>query len=88
MDPKTISEKFKDSIIFHGGIDTQDLLINGTKEQVVNQCKETISILGANNNYIFAPSQILQPDIPVENIDAMYNVAKTYSKDSLDALFD
>jgi uroporphyrinogen decarboxylase len=81
MEPKTTSEKFKDLIIFHGGIDTQDLLINGTKEQIVNQCKETISVLGANNNYIFAPSQILQPDIPVENIDTMYNIAKTYLED-------
>ena len=31
---------------------------------------------GANGGYIFAPSQILGPDIPVENIAAMYDAVQ------------
>lgn len=75
MEPKTLAEKYKGKIVFHGGIDTQNLLVNGTPEEVKNSSAETINLLGDNGGYIFAPSQILGPDIPVENIIAMYSAA-------------
>ena len=75
MEPKSLAEKFKGKIVFHGGIDTQNLLISGTQEEVKRSSLETINLLGDNGGYIFAPSQILGPDIPVENIIAMYSAA-------------
>lgn len=78
MEPKNLNEKFGGKIIFHGGIDTQQILPKGTPAQVRQHCIETIEAFGTDGGYIFAPSQILGPDIPVENIDAMYDIAKKY----------
>ena len=48
----------------------------GTGEQVAAHVRETVATLGCGGGYIFAPSQILGPDIPVENIRAMYGEAE------------
>ncbi len=80
MEPMGLKKQFRDRIVFHGGIDTQCILPNGTIEQVKQHCLKTIEIFGQDGGYIFAPSQILGPDIPVENIDMMYKVAKNCNK--------
>lgn len=76
MDPQELKNEFGKQIVFHGGIDTQHLLPEGTKEEVFEQSKKMIEIMGKDGGYIFAPSQILDVDIPVENIVAMYEAAK------------
>jgi uroporphyrinogen decarboxylase len=76
MNIKELKNDFGDRIVFHGAIDTQQLLPNGNREQVKKQCLETIRVMGKNGGYIFAPSQILDDDIPVENVLAMYETAK------------
>ena len=76
MDITTLKQSFGNDIVFHGAIDTQQILPFGSPEQVRNHVIETRRVLGAAGGYITAPSQVLQPDIPVENIDAMYTAAK------------
>jgi len=44
----------------------------GTPDDVIHHVRETAATLGCGGGYIFAPSQILEPDIPTENILAMY----------------
>ncbi len=78
MEPKSLNQKFGKKIIFHGGVDTQHVLPNKSADQVYQHAEETIQALSKGGGYIFAPSQILQPDIPVENIDAMYRAAMNY----------
>lgn len=78
MAPAKLAKDFGGKIIFHGGIDTQHILPKGTPNHVRQHCIEIIEILGAAGGYIFAPSQILGIDIPVENIDSMYAVARSY----------
>lgn len=80
MQPENLEEKFGGRMIFHGGIDTQHLLPDGTEAEVRQKCRETLDIFGMEHSYIFAPSQILGNDIPVENIAAMYQEAATWRK--------
>ena len=75
MEHSLLADRFGGKIVFHGGIDTQNILPNGTAEQASEHALEIINILGKYNGYIFAPSQLLGPDIPVENILAAYGVA-------------
>ena len=72
MDIQILKERFRDRLVFHGGIDTQHILPEGTAAEVREHVYETIRVLGKDGGYIFAPSQILGLDIPVENIIAMY----------------
>lgn len=75
MDPASLKDDFGERIVFHGGIDTQQVLPNHTPDQVREHVIRTATLLGAGGGYITAPSQILAPDIPVENIDIMYRTA-------------
>lgn len=73
MEPETLSGKFGGKIVFHGGIDTQNVLPYGTAEDVALHVDKIVEVLGNRGGYIFAPSQTLGPDIPVENVVAMYS---------------
>ncbi|MHB1191364.1 MAG: uroporphyrinogen decarboxylase family protein [Armatimonadota bacterium] len=72
MEPEGLAEKFGGKIVFHGGVDTQQILPFGTPEEVRAHAGEVMRVLGRKGGYILAPSQILGPDIPVENVIAMY----------------
>lgn len=86
MEPQSLADKFGGKIVFHGGIDTQDILPFGTPEEVTAHTLEVAPTLGAQGGYIFAPSQILGPDIPVENIVTMYDAVDHLSSQELRAL--
>jgi len=72
MEPEMLKAKFGDFITFHGGIDTQHLLPFGSVEEVRKETKRLIEIFGTGGGYILCPSQEFLPDIPLENILAMY----------------
>ncbi len=72
MEPQSLVDQFGGKIVFHGGIDTQQILPFGTPEDVTAHAKDVMGTLNQKGGYIFAPSQILGPDIPVENAVAMY----------------
>jgi len=76
MIPEELATEFGGQITFHGGIDTQRVLPTATPAQVADHVRHTVATLDATGRYIFAPSQILGPDIPVENILAMYRTAR------------
>lgn len=74
MTPGFLAEHFGGKIVFHGGIDTQQILPTATPEEVTEHAVYVTQTLGSKGGYIFSPSQLLGPDIPIENILAMYNV--------------
>ena len=81
MDPTDLKTRFGKQLVFHGGVDTQNILPYSAPENVYKHCLATLNTLGKNGGYIFAPSQILQGEIPPENIDRMYNAAKMFKPD-------
>ena len=78
MNPAALKEKFGDKIVFHGAIDTQQVLPMETPEGVYRHAVDTMHILGKHGGYIFASCNNIQSDTPVENIDAMYHAAREY----------
>ena len=70
MDADTLAREFKGRVAFMGGVDTQDLLVNGSPEDVMSEVKCLVEILGSR--FIVSPShEKILPDIPPENIKAM-----------------
>lgn len=69
-----LKDKYAGRLVFHGGLDTQQLLPRGTAQQVASQVSELFDAFGPK--YIFAGSQILSDDIPVSNIVSAYDQAK------------
>ena len=76
MEPEKLKADFGDFVTFHGGLDTQHILPFGTVEEVRSEARRLIEIFGRSGGYILAPSQEFLPDIPLENIIAMYEVGK------------
>jgi uroporphyrinogen decarboxylase len=79
MDPEDLKREFGKDICFHGSIDIQKELPFRTPDEIKKIVKSRIKILGKNGGFILAPSHNLQPDIPVDNIIAMYEAEREYS---------
>jgi uroporphyrinogen decarboxylase len=73
-DYKTLKKRFGSKITFHGGIDIQQLLPNGTVQQVKETVEQAKEYLGAEGGYILAPAHHIQADTPIENILAIYGL--------------
>ncbi len=74
MDAETLSKDFNGQIAFMGGIDTQDLLVNGTPDEIIADVRRVKKLLGPN--LIVSPShEALLPNVPPENIEAMAKAA-------------
>lgn len=74
MAPERLQADFGDRISFHGGIDTQYLLPSGTPEEVAAEAEHYCRVLGAGGGYILAPAHLFQPDVPPENVLAVYGM--------------
>jgi len=80
MEPWRLKRDFGDKMVFHGGIDEQYLLPEGTLEEIDAEVHRVIKILPSGGGYIFAPAQNIQPDTPPENVATMYKATKKYGK--------
>lgn len=74
MDFELLKREFGDKLSFWGGIDTQRLLPFGTPEEVKEESRRVIKILGKGGRYMIAPSQEIMSDVPVANIVALLEV--------------
>ena len=75
MDPEELKREFGEGITLNGGIDTQELLPVATADEVRAETRRLIDVLGADGGYILAPSHVFQPDVPIENVLAVYEAA-------------
>jgi uroporphyrinogen decarboxylase len=74
MEAEKLARDFKGKIAFLGGIDTQDLLVHGTPQQVKDDVRRVKDLLGPC--LIVSPShEALLPNVPPENIVAMAEAA-------------
>lgn len=72
MSPERLKADFGDRLCFHGGIDMQKLLPFATPEQVQAEVYRYCEALGRGGGYILGPAHLFQPDVPPENVLAMY----------------
>ncbi len=79
MDPKSLKENFGDEVVFWGGgCDTQKVLPNGSTGEVREEVKKNIEVFAPDGGFVFTPVHNIQPDVPIENIEAVYTAAKEY----------
>lgn len=78
MDPKEIKKLYGDRLSFWGTIGTQTTLPFGTPAEVEESVKEMIETVGKNGGLVIAPSHIVEPEVPWENIVAFYETVKKY----------
>ncbi len=63
---------FGDRITFWGGVDTMRVMPGGTPEEVRAEVDRRVEVLGRDGGYVLCPVHNVQPDVPVENLLALY----------------
>jgi uroporphyrinogen decarboxylase len=72
MEPEKLKNAYGHKGAFCGGIDAQNLLVNGTPKEVTQKVKELKQIFPTG--LVFSPShEAILPDIPPANIEALFN---------------
>jgi len=72
MDFHELKENFGEKLTFHGGICVQKILPEVTPGEVKKEVDKVISILGKGGGYILCPTNKIGPEVPLENVLAMY----------------
>jgi len=78
MDPARLKKEFGKELTFWGTIDNQGTMPFGTVQDVIEETKERIRTIAPGGGLILGPSHNVQPQVPVENIEAFYNTVKKY----------
>lgn len=85
MDPLELKREFGGDLAFMGGVDTQELLPNGTVDEVRRATARLIEGMTTDGGgYILAASHTVPPETPDENIFAMYAEAGIGKTEILD----
>ena len=75
MDPAEVRRNFPD-LNLHGTIGTQSTMPWGTPDEVRACVKQRIETCGAQGRLILGPTHILEPEVPIENIEAYVEAAR------------
>ncbi|MFV0527882.1 MAG: uroporphyrinogen decarboxylase family protein [Lachnospiraceae bacterium] len=79
MDANDLKERFGSRITFWGGgVDTQNLLPNGTPEQIKHQVTERLDILARGGGYVFNTIHNIMGNVPAQNIAACFAAAREF----------
>ena len=78
MQPERLKAEFGDRLAFWGGIDSQQVLPNGSPAEVAAETRRIIEVLGRGGGYVLNSVHNLQPEVPPENIVAMFDAGREH----------
>jgi uroporphyrinogen decarboxylase len=78
MDPAKVKDTFGSELSFFGTISVQETMPFGTPDDVRGEVKLRMETIGRNGGLLLAPSHVLQPDTPWENIVALFDAIQEY----------
>jgi uroporphyrinogen decarboxylase len=78
MDPVLIKKQYGDSLSFWGTIGTQTTLPFGTAAEVTEMVKKMIETVGKGGGLLLAPTHMVEPEVPWENIEAFIGAIKKF----------
>jgi len=74
-----IKTEYADRLCFMGGVDVTKAMI-GSVEDVRDEVKRCIEVFGPGGGYILTSANHLQPDVPPENIVALFEAAREFGR--------
>lgn len=80
MDPVKVKEIYGDRLSFFGTIGTQTTMPFGSSEDVEKVVRTMISKVGKGGGLVIAPTHMLEPEVPWENIISLVNAVRKYGK--------
>jgi uroporphyrinogen decarboxylase len=82
MEPERLMGEFGGKIVFWGGgCDTQKVLPLGTPEEVRQHVRRNIEVFASRpGGFVFTQVHNIQQDVPVENVEAMFQAAYEFGQ--------
>ena len=79
MSPMELKKKYRGRMAFWGGMDSQKILPRGTVKEVKKMVEELVEQMGEGGGFALSAVHNIQPDVPLENILAMFQHAREYT---------
>jgi uroporphyrinogen decarboxylase len=83
MEPERLKREFGDRIALWGGVDNHRLLPNGSPEEVRRGTRRMFDIMGPGGGYVLAAVHNIQPDVPPQNICALFDEGRRCAYEAL-----
>jgi uroporphyrinogen decarboxylase len=80
MEPERLKRDYGDRLTFWGGIDAIRVLPFGTTEDVEREVHEKIRAFAPGGGYILNPIHNIQPNVPLANIEALFESAQKFGR--------
>ena len=78
--PEEMKANFGRKFSFWGAIDQQDLLPNGTDQELEADIQNKINILGKDGGYMIAPAHIIQNDVSPQRVEKFIELCLKHGK--------
>ncbi|OGJ85950.1 MAG: hypothetical protein A2268_03490 [Candidatus Raymondbacteria bacterium RifOxyA12_full_50_37] len=78
IDPVMVKRKWGDKLVLDGTIGTQTVMPFGTPADVKKNVRDMAEALGQDGALILSPTHTLEPEVPIENIEAFVDACKEY----------
>ncbi len=75
-----LKKLYGDRIVLKGNIQTTDVMLYGSKQDVIDACKRAIDDAAAGGRFILSTGDHCGRDTPEENIHALVETARTYGR--------
>jgi len=80
MDPVEIKKNYGDRLSFSGTIGTQSTMPHGTVGDVRRAVANMVETVGLGGGLLLAPTHVLEPDVPWENVMAFVDSAREFGR--------
>jgi uroporphyrinogen decarboxylase len=81
LDVDAVHRRYGKRLTFDGCIGTQSTMPFGSPQDVRQRVREVIDRYGRDGGLIVSPTHVLEPEVPLENIDALFEACHEYSRD-------
>jgi uroporphyrinogen decarboxylase len=78
VDVDAIHRRFGDRLTLDGCVGTQSTMPFGTPDEVRDRVREVIERYGQQGGLIVSPTHVLEPDVSVENVDALFEACREF----------
>jgi uroporphyrinogen decarboxylase len=80
MDPAQIKREYGGFLAFWGTVGTQTTMPRGTPDQVEAVVRERVETVGKGGGLVLAPTHVLEPDVPWENVVAFLEAVDRWGR--------
>jgi uroporphyrinogen decarboxylase len=80
VDPAALKREYGDRLAFWGCVGTQTTFPFGTAAEMKAEIKHLVETVGEGGGLFLAPTHVLEPDVPWENIVAFFEACEEYGR--------